>query len=163
MTSETVRLSFVQHFGEEAAVKIEEASLGHQNDDPMNHANDNWGDDPFQYHLMNAISHECLGRWAKWHGIDLDEAEVKRWCLEYGNLHDYNGDVPDYIAFFAGAYGPWINWERAGTEIPEAWAGFEDDQKEFHALNEEERLAALQEMTQKAMKMLDIHNEEGPL
>lgn len=111
MTGDTVsvRVSFTQHFGEDDAVRIEEASIQHINDASDVHGNDNWGSDPFRYHLLNCIGHECLGRFRKYHGINAEAELIRTWVLEEGGLAYYDGDIPDYIALMAGAYSDWIN------------------------------------------------------
>ena len=157
----SVRESFVQHFGEEQATRIEEASLGHQNDDPINHANDKWGPDPFKYHLLNCISHQCLDVWAEYHGITVPVAEVKAWVLEYADLYHYEGDIPDYIGALAGAYNPWINWAQAGEPYPEGAAELDAQRERWSRMTTKER--AVRTLAEQAMNLLNQHLSEGPL
>jgi hypothetical protein len=104
----SVRVSFVQHFGEDDAVRIEEASIQHINDTSAVHGDDNWGSDPFRYHLLNCIGHNCLDRFRKYHGIDADAQLIRDWVLAEAGLAYYDGDIPDYIALMGGAYQDWI-------------------------------------------------------
>jgi hypothetical protein len=159
----TIRDSFVEHFGEEDAGRIEEASIGHQNDDKVNHGNDRWGKDPFKYHLLMCISHECFSEFHEWHGIKADAAAMKAWALEHADLHEYEGDIPDYIGMIAGAYTSWINWEKAGDTPPDDPDAFERNLAEWRAMPPEERLATMQKLASEAMQLLAHHfTEKGP-
>lgn len=159
----SVRESFVARFDEEQAQRIEEASIGHVNDDPVNHANDKWGPDPFKYHLLNCISHECLGRWSTYHGITVPEAEVKEWALAEADLYHYEGDIPDYIGALAGAYTSWINWEQAGDTPPEGAAEMDAERERWRRMNSQEKAAEMKQLAQQAMELLNRHLSEGPL
>lgn len=160
----SIRESFAQHFGEANAVRVEEASIGHQNDDKMNHGRDSWGKDPFKYHLLNCVSHQCFSKFAGHHGFDVPVDEVREWALEYADLHEYDGDIPDFIGMLAGAYAPWINWERAGIEMPEMWQNFDADVARWEAMSTEEHLAELHRLIEQGIELLNYHKEEkGPL
>lgn len=119
----TIRTSFVEHFGEDNALHVEEAALMHLAEGPFPHlsvhANDKWGDDPFRYLFLACIGHDCFTRWREWHRIDAEYEEILAWALEFGDLHLHTGDMPDYLALMAGAYNPWINWQKIGREEPE--------------------------------------------
>lgn len=160
----SIRESFVEQFGEDVATKIEEASIGHINDDPVNHANDNWGSDPFRYHFMNCITHECLSRFAAHHGIEADLVDLMIWSRQNAGLLLFDGDQPDYIGLIAGAYHPWIDWEASGVEPPESWNGFEVRRQRLEMMTPEERAADMMRLANEAMRMLNDHGyfSEGP-
>jgi hypothetical protein len=171
----TIRDSFVEHFGEECATRLEEASIGHLNDlataqreasqildlpnIPYVHEYDSWGDDPFMYHFMNAIARECMGRFAQWHGIEGELSEFQAWSREHADLHTFAGDPPDYIALMVGAYYSWINWERAGITPPEGWEGHDDRQAVWGMLSPDEVVAELKATTEDAMRLLNEHDD----
>jgi hypothetical protein len=159
----SIRDSFVERFGEDLAVKIEEASIGHINDDKTNHGDDNWGSDPFRYHLMMAIAHECMGRWGKWHGIDVDVVDVMLWTRENADLLSFDGDQPDYIAMIAGCYYAWIDWEKTDIKPPDGWEDFEVHHQRWQMMTAEEQRAELKSLAERAMQMLNDHGfYEGP-
>lgn len=147
----SIRLSFVQHFGEEDATRIEEASIGHL-EDP--HKTDTWGSDPFRYHLMNAIGHECVGRFRQHHGIVATEQAMREWCKLHGDLLSHDGDQPDYIGLLAGAYYPWIDWSKTDVEPPEEWKDFEFHHVVWTSMTDEEKVAEMKRLSEDAMKLL---------
>ena len=105
----SVRESYSLHFGEDEALRIEEASLGHLEGVGPEHKEDKWGADPFQYHLLMCIGFDCFTpKLAKYHGITVPLEEARQWCLAYGNLAQFAGDIPDYLALMSGAYNDWI-------------------------------------------------------
>lgn len=108
----SVRESFVAHFGEDEATRVEEASLMHLNITPgeigqfiaaigldQDRREMNWGSDPFKWHMRNAITHECLVRpeFRAAHGIHTPANELKLWCQQYGDLNNFDGDDPDPV------------------------------------------------------------------
>lgn len=120
----SVRASFVEHFGEDEAVRVEEASIGHIATPPGvrqvmekvtsnyvgTHENDDWGSDPFKYHFLNCIAQRCfdVDDNRAWHGIVATEEALRMWALAHGDLAEFDGDVPDYLALMAGAYISWL-------------------------------------------------------
>lgn len=109
----SIRESFVSHFGEDEAVRVEEASLMHIKGtfsgglgqvletiglDP-DRSEMKWGSDPFKWHLRNAITHECLARpeFRAHHGIHTPTSELKLWSQQYGDLDNFDGDDPDPV------------------------------------------------------------------
>lgn len=146
----TVRVSFVARFGEEDATRIEEASLQHL-EDP--HKTDSWGSDPFRYHFMNAIGHECVGRYRHHHGIIATERDMKDWCKAEANLLEHDGDMPDYIGLLAGAFYPWIDWDSAEIDPPDGWKDFEFNHVTWTAMSTEERIEEMKKLTE---QMLDL-------
>jgi hypothetical protein len=170
----TIRTSFVEHFGEENAVRVEEAALAHLAEGPFPHldvhADDKWGPDPFGYLFLVCIGRDCFTRWRKWHKMTPEYEEILAWALEHANLHEFEGDLPDYMAMLAGAYNPWINWERAGSEEPEhtddfrarniEWAHASD--VEFAAMRVVD-MENLRMALEKGMELMNPHTGEGPL
>lgn len=110
----SIRDSFVAHFGEEQATRIEEAALTHTGQAGDVHANDNWGTDPFQYMLLAVISYQCVEKpsYAEHHGITVPFDEFRAWVLAYGDLGSYDGDPPDYISLVLGIFNDWIKQEE---------------------------------------------------
>jgi hypothetical protein len=159
----TVRDSFAQHFGEENALRVEEASVGHINDPGAQevHADDQWGTDPFRYHLMNCISHDCFTTFAAFHGFtDLTVEEVRAWAVEHADLHEMDGDIPDYLGLFAGAYHPWMNWARMGQERP-AWSlTAEANIERFKDLPLDQLIAELKALADVGTRLLNEHERE---
>jgi hypothetical protein len=170
----SIRESFVARFGEECATRVEEAALGHLTEGPFPHldlhADDKWGPDPFKYLFLVAIGRDCFTRWRKYHGIDAEYEDILAWALESADLHEYQGDMPDYLALLAGAYNCWINWEKQGTSEPENteewrrrnldWAHMSDVEFAAETVVNFENMRA---MLEKGMKLLNPHDEEGPL
>lgn len=108
----SVRASFVARFGEADAAAIETASAGHCD---SIHKKDNHGSDPFKYAFLNCIAHECVGRYRKDHGINATQGDMRDWALAEGDLGSHDGDIPDYLAMLAGAYGPWLKEAEAAS------------------------------------------------
>jgi hypothetical protein len=107
----TARDSFVERFGEDQAVAIEAAAKGHFGDQSAFggiHDNDNLGSDEFRYWFLLAIGYECVTRYRGDHGITADVDAMKEWARGEGQLGHHDGDAPDYLALFAGAYEDWI-------------------------------------------------------
>jgi hypothetical protein len=169
----TIRTSFVLRFGEEVAFHVEEAALMHLAEGPSPHldphADDKWGDDPFRYLFMTCIARDCFTRWREWHHIDAEYEEILAWALEHADLHEHSGDIPDYLALLAGAYSPWINWSKTEMEEPAdvaqwrernlAWAHMSDVEFAADSIVSMENLKA---MSEKGMRLLNTHDEEGP-
>lgn len=170
----TIRTSFVEHFGEENATRVEEAALSHLTEGPFPsldvHADDKWGPDPFRYLFLTCVARDCFTRWRKYHRIDAEYEDILAWALEHADLHEYEGDLPDYIAMLIGAYTPWINWVKMGTPEPESteewrkrnldWAHMTDVEHAAESVVNLERMKAL---TEQGMNLLNKHREEGPL
>lgn len=119
-----VRESFVARFGEEEAVKIEDAAQSHYASDaaasldmlfPSPHGNDNFGSSPFRYWFLLAIGSECVTRFSGDHGIAVAEQELRDWALHDGKLGEHDGDVPDYLGLIVGAYEGWIDVPAGGA------------------------------------------------
>lgn len=160
----TVRNQFVERFGEENATRIEEASLTHTQDPSYQsvHKDDDWGSDPFQYHLMTCVSRRCFEhQGGETHGFTFTREEVRQWAVEEGRLHEYDGDVPDYIGLLAGAYANWINWEQSATPMPAYWGSFEAEDARWRGMSREERTREVKNLAEEAMRMLNPHNDEG--
>lgn len=157
----TVRHSFVEHFGEEQAVKVEESALTHMRDVSESHKNDKWGDDPFQYHLLTCIAFDCFTKPMnrEYHGITVPLDELKAWVLEYGDLYSYAGDIPDYLALMVGQYNTWINWEKAGAEPPANMASGEAELDRWRSMTASESMI---EMTRLAQEILTDHGDYTP-
>lgn len=156
----TIRDSFIQHFGEENATRLEEATLGHMGNMPEVHRNDRWGDDPFRYMILAVIGYECVTKFREYHGITMDPDEFKQWVLMYADLHLFEGDFPDYLALMAGAYYPWIDWDKAGVEPPESWVDFEERQAIRDGKTKEENLEEMRALTEQLQSFLDAR--KGP-
>jgi hypothetical protein len=170
----TIRTSFVERFGEENAVRVEEAALMHLGEGPAPHldvhADDKWGPDPFAYLFLVCIGRDCFTRWRTWHNMGFEYEEVLAWALENANLHAYEGDLPDYLAMMAGAYNPWINWAANGEPEPEYTEEFRQRNLDWAHMNDVEfaaervlNMEQLKVTLEKGMELLNRHEEEGPL
>lgn len=172
----TIRTSFVEHFGEENAVKVEEAALMHMAEGPavpeslQVHAKDNWGPDPFKYLFLCCIARDCFTRWREWHGIKAEYEDLLAWSLEYADLHNHEGDLPDYMAALAGAYNPWINWAKAGDTEPTGTDLFRERNIEWAHMTEVEYAAeqvvnmeGMRALMEEGRRLFDPHRDEGPL
>ena len=105
------RDSFVARFGEDQAAAIEAAAKSHFSDQSAFggiHDDDDLGSDEFRYWFLLAISYECVTRFRKNHGITANVDAMKEWARGEGQLGHHDGDVPDYLAFMAGAYQDWV-------------------------------------------------------
>jgi hypothetical protein len=100
----TVRDSFVETFGEEAAQAVEDAAQGHENG-----VHDNRGSDPFKWAIAICIGYECMSKddYREWHGFTPEWESVKNWIKEHGELGTHDGDV-DYISLVIGAYNEFV-------------------------------------------------------
>lgn len=95
-TMSTLRESYVEHFGEEQAVALEEAAQSHANG--VNSTN--LGDDPFRWAFLIAWGYQCF----KYHGIGVTEEQARIWASFHAELiKEHNGDV-DYLSAFTGRY-----------------------------------------------------------
>lgn len=170
----SIRESFVSHFGEDNAVRVEEAALMHMAEGPAPHldphADDSWGSDHFKYLFLVCIGRDCFTRWRAWHTMDMSYEEVLAWALEFAELHAFDGDIPDFLALMAGAYNPWINWQRSGKDEPEDTEEFRVRNLEWANMSEVEFAARkvvdmenLKIASEKGMELLNRHTEEGPL
>lgn len=128
---------------------------------PDPHKNDSWGNDPFRYHFMNAIARECMDRFAGYHGITVPTKELRAWSLAHADLHEHTGDFPDYMALMIGVYYSWINWEKAGIEPPEGWAGHDDRQATWGMLSPDEIVEEMKAAMQLGIDLLNQHDEEN--
>lgn len=108
MSTDVIRDSFVARFGEDQAAAVEAAADRHVGNDDA-HENDDRGANPFQWSLLAAIGYECIGRYVESHGITADPDDIKAWALAEGDLANYSGDIPDYLALRAGTYSDWVN------------------------------------------------------
>ena len=156
----TIRDSYVEHFGEEQATKVEESALTHMRDVSAGHREDSWGSDPFRYHLLACISFDCftVEKNREYHGITVPLDDVRAWALEHADLHLHDGDIPDFIAFTIGVYYSWIDWDKAGTSPPEHWRDAEAEIQVWRDRSPEE---ALNEMVKLAEEMIDTMNDHG--
>lgn len=151
----SIRESFVSMFGEDQAVRIEEAALQHMNGMGQVHSQDSWGSDPFRYMILGAIGWECVTRFAEFHGITIDPVAFQLWVLDHADLHEHDGDMPDYLSLMAGAYLGWINWAKAGIELPRAWLAQAGEQEENANLTLEEVTETIKNLTQILRERLD--------
>lgn len=94
----TLREKFVDEFGENNALVMEQAANDHKNG-----VHDNPGSDTFRWAICICIGHECFTRFADYHGFDLDAKKLKQWIKDTAHLEEHDGDV-DYLAVFSGAY-----------------------------------------------------------
>jgi hypothetical protein len=106
----SIREAFEKKFGEDQAAKIMSAAQGHKNG-----VHDNEGSDPFKWAILICVGYECLGPYAKNHGITIPESEIKAWAYEHADLRSHNGDY-DYLSAFCGAYDGWYNKNDAESE-----------------------------------------------
>jgi len=160
----TVRDSFAEHFGEENAMRVEEASIGHIGDANKYgdaHTHDDWSTEPFRYHLMLCIGHDCFGQHSTFHGFtDMPVAEVKAWAVEHADLHEFDGDIPDFMALMAGAYMTWLNWERMGQEPPEGWRDHDERQARWASLTLDQRVEEMLALSEEGMRLLNLHDND---
>jgi hypothetical protein len=181
----TIRYSFVEHFGEECASRVEEAALMHLREDLTGvHSKDKWGSDAFRHLFLVCIGRDCFTRWREWHKIDASYEDILAWALKFANLSEHDGDLPDYMAALAGAYGPWINWEASGETEPESneywrernlrWAhADEEEMARIHDENlntireaaeriNDESLNTMESAAAEGMRILNKHLDGGP-
>ena len=98
----SIEAAFAERFGQDQADAIKSAAEEHKNgvhDDP--------GSDPFKWALCIAIGHECVGRFAGYHGISVAEDDLRAWCWDHADLASHDGDV-DYLSALCGAYEGWV-------------------------------------------------------
>jgi hypothetical protein len=179
----TIRDSFAETFGEDMAVKVEEAALLHLNEFtvamkragiliegmpelPDAHADDNWGSDPFRYLFMVCIGRDCF-RIGGDHDFTMSEGDVRLWSREHADLLSFDGDPPDYIALMVGAYYGYIDWEKAaeaGIAPPEHWAEHDAETQRRVNMTAEERTQDLGSMLDEGIKILNDHlaRKKGP-
>lgn len=100
----TTRESFVEHFGEEQAWRVEQAALEHRNG-----VHDNPGSDPFRWAIAITIGYECFTRseFREYHRITVPVEEIKAWICKHGDLRNHDGDV-DYMSMFCGRYDEYV-------------------------------------------------------
>lgn len=100
-----IRASFVEHFGEDEASRIEGAANLHANG--INSRNE--GLDPFRWAICITIGYECWTRprFREWHGFTASIADLKRWVKEHGHLANHDGDS-DFLAGAAGCYEEYL-------------------------------------------------------
>lgn len=155
-------------------MRVEESALMHLGEGPTPHldphANDKWGPDPFKYLFLVCVGRDCFTRWRAWHKMDMEYEDVLAWALEYADLHEFEGDVPDFLAMLAGAYNPWINWAKHGEEEPESTEEFRQRNLEWAHMSEVEFTArrivdfeGLKATMEKGMELFNRHESEGPL
>lgn len=96
------RDSFVEHFGEEQAQRIESAAREHQD------TNDK-GSDPFRWAIAITIGYECFtkAKYRVYHGITAPVDEVKTWVREHCPLAEHDGDI-DVLAAVIGTYNEYL-------------------------------------------------------
>jgi hypothetical protein len=100
----STRKSFVEHFGEDQATKIEGAAQEHKNG-----VHDKTGSDPFRWAVAICIGFQCLEKesFRAYHGITLPFDDFKTWVIDHGDLANHDGDF-DYLAMLAGVYTDFI-------------------------------------------------------
>ena len=99
------RQSFVRHFGEEEATRVELAAAEHANG-----INDqNKGSDPFRWAITIVIGYQCaeVHSYRLYHEITSPWSEIKEWIGKHGDLENHDGDC-DYITLFAGKYNEFM-------------------------------------------------------
>lgn len=96
----SLRDRFVALFGEANALAIETAAQSHANATNS----ENKGSDEFRWALLITIGHECISKYAEYHGITAPWEKVKPWLLaEADELNAHEGDV-DYLCLLVGGY-----------------------------------------------------------
>jgi hypothetical protein len=105
-----IRESFVEHFGEEQAAKLEAAAVEHKNG-----IHDEPGSDFFRWAIVICIGFECFtkDRYREYHGITAPVEDVKQWVREHGDIANHDGDA-DYLSLFCGTYNEYV--ERPAGE-----------------------------------------------
>ena len=101
LAGKSIRVAFVERFGEEAAALIEAAASEHANGSNSG----NKGSDPFKWALCICIGYQCceVDGYRAHHGITVSWAEIDQWIKDNARLDLHDGDV-DYLAALAGAY-----------------------------------------------------------
>ena len=94
----SIRIEFIERFGEVEAMNIEKAANEHQSSGDK-------GSDPFKWALLICIGYQCmeLEGYREGHNIETPWDELKRWIKDYANLDSHTGDC-DYLALLAGTY-----------------------------------------------------------
>lgn len=100
----STRVSFVETFGEEAAVAIEAAASQHESP-----ANSDQGSDPFRWAIVICLGYQCMevDSYRKSHGIRPAWARLKKWIIQHGDIAHHDGGC-DYLALLAGVYQNFI-------------------------------------------------------
>ena len=101
----SIRESFVEHFCEEEATKLEIAALGHANG--VN--SQNKGSDSFKWVVLICLGYQCveLEGYREYHKITTDWDDFKKWVKQHANLDKHDGDC-DYLALFSGVYDEFV-------------------------------------------------------
>lgn len=176
----TIRDSFVEAFGEDNAVRVEEAALLHLNDFKVSmgkvqnllsgppvpdvHDNDNWGSDPFRYLFMLCIGRDCF-RIGGDHPFTMSDGDVRMWSRAHADLLEFDGDPPDYLALMVGQYYGYIDWEKAaekGIYPPPGWAEHDQRDRDNIGKSPTQRLKEAADLLTEATKFLNNHTEKGP-
>ena len=99
------RNSYVQKFGEEEALAIEEAAIRHVNE--YNSANK--GSDLFRWAICIVIGYQCaeIEAYREEHRIKAPWGEIRQWIKREGDLANHDGDL-DYLALCAGVYDEYV-------------------------------------------------------
>jgi len=106
---DSIRNSFVDHFGEEQARAIERAAISHENG-----IHDRRGSDPFRWAICICLGYKCMENEAyrQEHEVTIPWSDLDSWIIEHGNLTEHDGDV-DYLALFCGVYEKYVSQELA--------------------------------------------------
>lgn len=99
-----IRDKFVEDFGEDQAVAIEDAAIGHKNG-----VHDSPGTDSFKWALCICLGHQCMEKdvYRESHGITVPWEKLDQWIMVHGDLKSHDGDV-DYLAAATGVYDKYI-------------------------------------------------------
>ena len=100
----SVRVPFVEDFGEDQAAAIEAAAEEHKNG-----VHDKPGSDYFRWALAIAIGFECMERpsFREYHGITAPWRKLRPWIKNNGRLAEHDGDV-DYMSLLIGTYNYYV-------------------------------------------------------
>ncbi len=100
----SVRVSFVERFGERQARAMETAAEMHTNG-----IHDKRGSDEFKWAVAICIGYECFtrDRFREYHGINIPVDELKQWIKSDGQLATHDGDF-DYLSAMTGHYNEYI-------------------------------------------------------
>ena len=99
------RENFVKEFGEEEAIKIEEAALEHNNEiHPCGEEIDS-----FIWSIAICIGYQCfeIERYRQYHKINAPYIKIKEWIIKNNLFKNYQGHL-DYVSLLVGAYNDYI-------------------------------------------------------
>ena len=100
----SVRVSYVEAFGEDEALSIEAAADEHKNG-----VHDKAGSDAFRWAIAICLGFQCaeVDSYRESHSIKAPWSEIQQWIKNHGDLENHDGDV-DFIMLAVGGYDEYV-------------------------------------------------------